>query len=300
MRRITGVVLGIALVVASAEIGLKVAAPHLPDPAPWPSPETRLKAAQIAGLGCVDVVLLGTSATEAAVIPELLPVGAYNAALPFATFESLAYWYEEFVAPTLCHSVVVVGVPLWASGEDEFDPLLSGLGAVVDYRGSDGWLDGLLAQSELYRRGAQLKAISEQRGPAYRPEDTGFWGPLGNQRGYADGAMASLPPPSQNAGDGGIDVEGLEKLLEVIRSRGNQAVLMIEPARCGPQGDCPSRVEMESRLANYRAVAQTADVDFVHIGVFDQPDEYADRSHLNWRGASSFTRLLGQAMEATP
>lgn len=293
------VLLGVILVVGLFEVAVRAGAPYLPDPAPWPSPESRLKAAQMDSSGCARLVFLGTSVTESAVNPQQLEVSSYNAALPFSTIRSVRYWAEHFVLPDLCPETVVIGVPTWsaefASGLGP-DGLLRGLQNVVEFRQPDDWASGVLNRSELVRRRQQLKSLVEQWSPASRPERTGLIGPQGNQLGYADRRIDTFPRVASDLESKPFDEDAVTELVETIRSAGPDVIFMVEPARCDPLGVCPDDAARDAMLQHYEAMAMQFDIPVIDVWRDFDPALYADPSHLNDRGARQFTELLSSEL----
>lgn len=289
---------GLTAVLVCAELLLRLAGPGLPDPAPWPTPETRVKSAQMAEFECVELVFLGTSVTEAAVVPGIIG-DAYNAALPFSTQRSMRYWAERFVVPALCPDTVVIGVPAWSP---EFalptvpDPLLRGLDDVVTFQTSQTWLDGAIDTPELITRRAQLKSLSELWTELYRPERSGLIDPRGRQTGYDGRLVEELPDENAEIVGEAVDLSAMRRLIQVLRDSGIQVALVVEPSRCGPSGECPMAQLRDSLVARYRDIASEFGVPFVDLWDRFEPSEYADPAHLNELGAARFTNELAAAL----
>jgi hypothetical protein len=298
-RRSRAVLLGVVLVLGLCEVGVRAGAPHLPDPAPWPSPESRIKAAQMEDSGCARLVFLGTSVTEAAVNPQQLGDSTYNAALPFSTIRSVEYWAQHFVLPELCPETVVLGIPTWST-EFAFgsgpEGLLTGLQNVHEFRHPEDWMSRVLNRSELVRRRRQLKSLVEQWSPAVRPERTGLIGPQGNQIGYTGRTIGSFPRATIGLKSEPFDRKGLIDLVERIRSSGVNAVLMVEPARCAPSGVCPDDAVRTAILQHYEAVATQFDIAVIDVWDDFDPALYADTSHFNDGGTRQFTELLSNEL----
>ena len=273
--------------------------PLLPDPAPWPTLETRIKFAQMEEAGCVQIAFLGTSVTESAVRPDAFDVPSYNAAVPFTTQASMRLWAEEFVVPEICPETVVIGLPAWSvefiEGRSTSDPLLHGLSNVIEYRSGRESIEGLLRHSALWRLRAEIKEIGDHIGDASR-RVPGRLTDSGWQAGYAERSVGQLPPEDPTISVGRVDLTTLAGLVTWLQSKDVTVVLMLEPARCDPGGTCP-RPEVRHALAgHYRELAAASGVPLLDVWSTYDGEEYADAAHLNGRGATRFSAALRAAL----
>jgi hypothetical protein len=301
-------VLGLLLPLVGAELGLRYVGLRLPDPAPWPSIETRLKAGQMQQLGAVggaQVVFMGTSVTEAAVDPAGLDLGiggAYNAALPFGTPMGLELWAREFVIPSLEPSLVVLGVPAWPPwGIESEDPLRSGLEQVVEFLQPSSPWRSLLQTSELVRRRDQLRSLPERL--AHAPADEGLWTDAGHQTAYYQGRARAV----EGVANGGIDVrrstaanlDALDRLLALFLSRGIGVVLLLEPGECPVAvHDCGTAADRHEWVAALSELAVRRGIEIID-GREPQwdPALFSDPAHFNRAGTEAFTAFLQRRLE---
>lgn len=113
MRR--SLILGFVVVVILLEGGARLLAPHIPGQLIWDTQFTQDKAEQIAELGRVDVVYVGSSVVNAGIDPDLVAdhsrfESGYNTAIPSTTPSTWKIWMRDIGYPELCPEVLVVGI----------------------------------------------------------------------------------------------------------------------------------------------------------------------------------------------
>lgn len=279
----------------------------LPDPAPWPTNETRVKAGQMARLGengGASVAFVGSSVSEAAIDTERLTresgVVHYNAATPFATQDSMVLWLESFVLPELRPTTVVIGLPMWSPAfverTDRVDLLTRGLGAVLAYRNPDTWIEATSQTSYLLRYRGELKTVLDLIKMEKRPEDAGLWSGFGSMTGYHDRHVDHrvrefVADPLED-----VDLSPLAGAVDRLTASGIEVVLLFEPSECDPSGECLDPATEYLVSAAYRRFAAEHGVASID-GRRDWPaDLYADSAHFNAAGTASFTDFLQQEL----
>ena len=295
------IVLAIVMTLGAAELGARLVASALPDPAPWPTLETRVKNLQMEASGCVDMVFLGTSVTEAAVITDRFESSAYNAALPFSTQGSTRLWAESFVLPLLCPEVVVIGLPVWSPAyilaPQTRGRLHSGLGQVIDFREPAELHRRLLYRSELVRRRSQLKELGDLLDQAEEIVGGGLWSPTGHQTGHMGRQTDGFPPVDYSIAVGReTDLAILRALVIGLVEQGRRVVLLIEPSRCSPFGECLSGKAHAELTSIYSTFAVELDIPVIDVQWGFAVSDYADPAHLNSQGAEKFTSAVRRAL----
>lgn len=298
IRRIALFAIGLLAVLASAEMGVRALGPSLPDRARWPSPETEIKARQLADLTkSPDIVFLGTSITEAAVDPaaidRYLDTQSYNAALPFGSPLALEEWFAGHVLPRVDPRVVVVGVSTWGLGSSvENDPLLGGL---LELRRAEE--EGVL-KSELIERRHQLRQLPDLL--LSDPSPSTLWTAAGHQTAYYDGGPVASEDvwTSEPVGSLSDNLEALVRLIDTVRSNGAAAVLMIEPGGCPPAlVGCPADTIRDEAYAELLHLAAVTGVPVIDGSLFVAPNDwYADSAHFNARGTKEFSAYVADVL----
>jgi hypothetical protein len=293
------------LVIVGTEGAVLSVSHSLPDPAPWPSNETEIKAEQLELGNDYSIVFVGTSVTEAAVDPEIvtdqLGSETYNAATPFASQESLWIWVEQFVFPNADPEVLVVGVPLWSSEFAESATggvLVTGLRQVERFRDPTSSLARLAQNSALLHWRTELKSIADRLAPANQLGSMGLWTDRGHQTGYYERTVPDIGMEvGVNPSEASLDFTPLIGLVHVAMARGAQVILLAEPASCDPHGRCLTADGVAILRTAYTRLAAELDVPFVEIEVSWPRAWYADAAHFNRRGTLEYTTRLVVAMQ---
>lgn len=288
--------LGLALPLLLAEGALRVLSPSLPSPAPWPSVGIEVKAERVVALADedVDVVLLGSSITEAGVDPDGLQqhagLSAFNGAGPYSTPVSMATWLDDQLW-ALDPELVVLGLPIWGAPDPREDDVLDN--AFAELRAFEQSQQGVRGNSELWSRRGQLRdlfgLVSDTATAASYTDRGHLTLYYGQQRG--DAAPATGDPFPGFSAD---NVAALEEIVAAARSRGTEVVLMLEPGGCPPilPGCADPRSEADARAA-VQELADSLDVAFLDGRRFEAEDGwYADDAHFNREGTQRFTEFL--------
>ena len=301
-RRPLIVVAAFLLTVLASEALVRTMSGALPDPAPWPSNETELKARQLEGEG-YSIVFVGPSVTEAAVDPALLTrlLGreTYSAATPYMSQASLHYWVERFVLPSTSPDLLVVGVPMWSptfsspSGED---PLFSALQEVEKFRRPETLWQRLRSASALLGWREELKSAADLVVYERAPEDYGLWTSRGHQTLYYDGEISPFTPSWTNL-SGRMDFSFLTLVSELAASRGIRMAFLLEPSTCDAGGACLAPLDAVRLRQAYVEVAAQLGHPLLDIeGPFPQL-WYADPAHFNRQGTVAYTTKLAEALQ---
>lgn len=294
MSKILRFVLGLLLTLTAVESAVRQLSAELGDPRPWPSIETQVKADHLSSPERdPQVVFLGTSITEAAIDPTLfaskLNIESYNAALPFSTPVSLRYWLEEFVLTQLSPHTVVIGLPRWgAPATAQEDPIQRGLSEVVERTASVAGRSALLSRRQQIR---ELPDVLIQPEPP-----TDLWTEAGHQTLYYDGADAArrgvVEGSAFDSSFSGDQVDALEAMVDLIRTRGIRPVFLLEPGDCPPSlTSCPASESLA--VQQVETLSRDLNVPLIDGAEFvAQDDWYADSVHFNRTGTRAFTLFM--------
>lgn len=317
------VALGVLLL---AEGTVRVLAGPLNEPQVWRDKETAAKAAQIAAVGeagGADIVLLGSSMTNAAVDPVALarslgtPRPVYNAALNGASVRSMATWLEEVVIPELQPRLVVVGLSsreLNGRGINQAEELssFSSSPAIERLTGSGGWMGRLERAvddaSALFRYRTVLRrpldAFDDAKGP---PRPAQVLLPNGVLRAlhvfektdYRVTAAFRTRIAGRVLNDyaiGDAELAALADLLDTAGDAGVEVAVMLMPITADAVAMHPDGAEDQ---ALFDATITTATEGHRLIDLrrsFEDLSLFADPLHLNGRGRHDFTLALAAAL----
>ena len=323
-RRVVAILVAFLAVL---EVGVRLVEDRLPEPLEWHSFEAQRKAEQIAALaadGGVDVVFLGTSMVNAAVITSVFTAAAgdgltaYNAGLSSGIPRLVEDWAVHLVLPALRPRLVVLGV----SSVDLTD---AGVGRTVfldafrrsaagrELLGTESTIDRanrwLRSTSALYAHRAELRdprvvadlltgADPDRDAVAASIDEGGFV----NFR--ADQQFEDRPPrdgiASLSVWEPGVeDRAALLRTIAAAEELGATVVLVELPVTeeyvaFHPDG-AADYDEFEDMLAELAAEAGVPvldlDVDRDHV-------RFADELHLNRRGATEFSEDLAAALRS--
>jgi len=297
MKRWLLVLVSFTLVVLGAEIAVREASGVLPDPAPWPTNESEVKAAQMGAGGPYDVVLLGTSVTESAVdaamVSSALGVEVYDAALPFATQQSLLVWMNDFVVPEARPSLIVLGIPSWGSGLEppsDDDLLLDGLLKVEEFRHPRDPVTRLFRHSYLVRYRTELKELANLLEPRNQLLRNGSWTSRGNQTGYDGRTFDGTGLQFETATPGEVSTVG--RLVASARENGSDIAFLFEPSNCDPGGLCVTPEGADKNQQPYLELAREMAVPVIDLPGPWPLSWHADPAHFNEEGTVNYTRLV--------
>ncbi len=295
-------IVAVALLVTlvSAEVGVRMLGGRLPDPSPWPSLESEVKATLVGTVSAqIDVVLVGDSTMESGVDPARLRsrvgIEAFNAAIPFSTPLAMEAWLEEVVLARLQPRVVVIGLgfdPAQTAADD--DPLRRALDADED----GGVWEMLGRYSELVRRRRQLRDWPETL-RTVRALESNTWTAEGFQTGYLRGTIRSVnevedPARQASATMSADNVAALSRLGRHLTEEGIAVVVVMEPVRC-PNEACRVAVVTSPYHRQVSAVARRLGVGFLDTNTRRWgPELFVDDLHLTAEGVQRFTDEVGR------
>lgn len=309
------VVVLIALIL-SAELGVRAAAPHIPQPLVWGDYEAQFKLARMTDLrrrsDRASVVFVGSSNMNYAVDPPLfarragLQAPIFNAALNGADLRSIAFWTIRVVVPTLHPDVVVLGTTSREFNELNTPGILfyqqvTQSPAARKLLGADTTLDHLEASLERYSYLARYRTTLRRpvdliKGNAVESEQrVNRWGTYLNLR-FFQSRPYSVPPRFRRPlrfAIGGPQVSALDRLADELSRRGIRLVVVKMPVT-------KDFHLLPTHLQAYREYEHTLE-RFVRshaVGYVDASKPIRDRElfvdpiHLNTAGMRRFTTLV--------
>ena len=296
-RKAWVVVSGVVCALVFGELAVRLLEPELLVRSDWPTAETDIKQEQLSSLpDDIELVLIGSSQTEAAVDPVLLTSlaaveRAYNAALPFSTPISDRIWLQDVVLGSVSPSIVVLGIPVWPTHTTESDdPLATGLKRAVS-SGESPWQTASFA----LERSKGVLADWDERSSWQNLANSGLWTDLGHFTGYYQRRGETLEgqfPPYGQPRMSASNLEALIETLELLDAEGITGVLMLEPGHY--PGDV-SEKDIASFIDSIRVLAREHDVPLWDTYSVDWDASYfADEAHFNREGTQAFTKLLAE------
>jgi hypothetical protein len=337
-RRLPIPVVVALVVVVVAELAARAAAPRLPVPQVWPSPEAQHKSDQLSGgiqvPGRADVVIFGASMADAGIDPVALATGigprasVYNASLVGTPIDSLALWATYGVVPRARPRVVVLGL-----SPVELNPgVPGGDGLYKSYLSSDPVKramgdEGVMAALE--RRVSSISTLFRLRKVLRTPAS---WSSA--RRNGAPGLLGVNDPPLTSLGfnvlsvDSPYDTYKGQPIPEATRAGQYQqdlfkdfrigayqvAVLRGLIVRLEAQGarvvvvDMPLTSDAVGYLPGHMASVQATDQALRDVSAATGASYlttgiwsnamFADPGHLNGSGAAQLSRLLTPAVQA--
>lgn len=292
-------VLGFLVAVVVAELLMQLLAPQLPAENDWPSADFQVKNAQLSAMEePPELVIFGTSTSQAAIDPELLANTAgfgsgYNAAAPFSSPRTFLLLLEDLVLPNTSPSVVLIGLPPWAPGRADSDFLVESMRRAMESDDKQAIAEPALFQ----HRG--VFADWDARHAHQNLLNSGLWNQDGHFTGYYERGPLRDPewrPPPSDALDP-ADELALEELIDSVRVKGARPVLFVEPVCCHRDANRATRRYVDWLLRS----AEDWDVTVWDTYTRDWPlDFYADESHFNRRGTEAFSVFLGNLLQGMP
>ncbi len=293
MRTWSSIAAGFVAAIVIGELALSAMAPAMPSPSLWPTAEMELKSAQLRSLDVEpELVIIGSSTSQAAIDPELLSEATglrwpYNAALPFSTPASNQVWLEEVVLENTSPSLVIVGVVPWATHDDS-----TLLRAVMHEAASsrNSWPEEM---STMIRSRGVL-ADWDRLSARDLLLASGLWTSLGHFTGYYDRRLSNpdeWSPPSRAPLLDPVDEKALKGMVDTAMSKGARTVLLVEPACCHDgEGEGNERY-----LGWLQSRAEAWDVELWDTySEAWSADLFADSAHLNRRGTELYTKHVAQ------
>ena len=291
-------VLGLIAPLVVAELALRVLAPSLPSPEPWPSVGLEVKsdyAERLVGED-VDVLILGSSVSEAGIDPDLLldrhGISAFNAAGPFSTPIGMQRWLDHSLWP-LDPDTMLIGLSIWGAPEGRADDVLAnGLDTVAAHaQEADNWF---LGRSDFWARRSQLRNPFDLLNDSV---NASAYTPRGHNTYYEGQTRASEATTDDGAPFPGFSKDNETALGDIIAAAGEQGirvVLLLEPGGCpSVLPDCANADSEDRALEAVEDLARRYDVALINGRAIETPDHwYADSAHFNEIGAAAFTEFV--------
>ena len=328
VRRTVAVAIVAILVLACAEVFVRIRSDQLPPHQIWSSPEMQYKATQIRALqesGGASVVFLGSSSIDAAVDASAItdpqdPRPAYNAGLGGGSAAMISTWARE-VVPRLKPRVVVLGLggrELNPNNktENDLDRNFFASPAVKHLRGKETTLD--TAERHLESWSALFKYRTVMRQPQYMEKLFGFgdapgpnyYGqvvtPSGQHLRFHDVSYTFGPSVRRLYTTRALNhfrvgprrVAQVRTLLSYLDARGIRVILVNMPVTqdfvdLHPRG----RTDYDLVPPVLKGQADAVGATFFNPGVWEQA-YFADPGHMNARGSVRFTTLLQEQITA--
>lgn len=289
-RRILAVGAGVLVALLVGEIAIRSLSPFLPVASSWPTAEMEIKSRQLAATGeDVDVVVVGSSASDAAVNTDLLAEitgrEVHNASLAAASPATNLAWLEGVVLRYAMPEIVLIGISpgpatidaeaiaraTLASARRDVNPVhpLS----MVQFR-------GVLAEWDR-RRGRERLVSSD------------LWTETGHVTLYYDRQASELSGQwlrAHESADHERMVAVVFEMVELVEQSGAEPVLIIEPFCCSQM--------IRSRSVDRYLTSVKVEADLRAVELWDlysdgwPLDLYADPTHFNRTGTEEFTRHL--------
>lgn len=324
LRRVPTVLVTVLVVVAMAELGVRMAGDAFPPPARWANPFADVKVDQMQERDAATTVLVGSSIVNAGFDPVVLREGGvpgpvYNAALPGTGIEAWVVWYPEVVVPVLGPQRAIIGVSVRDWNASTFDPAdVERFREAEGFRrftGEAGWLSqldhGASGVFDLVRYRSALRqpasVVAWNAGepvdgwPRREIDDDGRYLGFDDVRYHhdperlaerRDGSMADFRP-------GGPRRLAFETLLDDLAARGVQPVLVRLPAMTADlvEADVVTRDALERFDTQLREVAGSRDLPLFDARSFDDRAElFADEYHLNEVGVQRLSRWVARGV----
>jgi len=294
-HKLAWVTIGMILVLAVAEGGLRAVGDRLPVRTAWPTVETGVKYELLRQLPSADVVFLGSSITEAAIEPREFAAAsgvgsAFNSGLPFSSPYSNEWWLNEVVLENVEPKLVVIGVTAWSGGQHaERDPLLAALrvGSVSRDHPHKPPL-ALLQQTGLFSEWD--RRMADERVKAHLTE-------LGHQTGYYERSIDDATPfglpsgPTEMPED---EAEAVDRMIDTLKERGIDAIVLIEPGRSPGDNGTMDYGRYIGSVLRHEDEWGVPVVDSFNQG-WDS-SLFADLAHFNRLGTKSFTAYVARTI----
>ena len=287
------VLVGIAVALLIGESIAQLVSAELPPASSWPTGEMELKSRQLAEAGGeADVVIIGTSASGAAIDPDLLAnltkLGViYNAAIAVSTPVTNAVWLEDVVLQHASPDLVIVGIaPTPVQGVGEAFIRATENAATTEH--------GRLSGVALIRHRGVLADWDSQMARKHLMA-SGLWTESGHINLYYDRIASSLAPdwvPVRSEADYRSIELALEKMVRAVQLTGADIVFVVEPFCCAGAVEDPMVIEYLEWLKTVAEASRVELWDLYSIGW--SPDLYADPSHFNKPGTEGYTRRLAE------
>jgi hypothetical protein len=310
------------LVIAVAEVALRVSAPLFPSPTSrlWVQ-DTQPKYEQMRVLGRdrggADTVFIGSSHVDMGIDPALLPTGTrqrrpdYNAAyIAGIVIPGLELWTNGVVLPLLQPRRVVIGVSAvqwasWGKVASRAVPALRRLTRApqtavekADHR-LESWFY-LWRYRRVLRQPRNFAVWRYQDNPASEV-DAGVW------RVTPNGLVSPTRPISQHdevwparLPYNSDALPALERFVRDLQRKGIEVAIVDMPLSRVPVDTAAGQSAYQSHIRDMGALVAATKVPYLDAGVWE-PAMFADRTyHLNPRGRRRLTRLISRAFYGDP
>jgi hypothetical protein len=315
------------LVVALAEVGLRIAAPHIPEPLTWDNWQTQNKSEAMQRLsadGGASVVSVGSSMVISGFDPDLFtrllrridPTErrpAFNAALAGSNIHLTELWTLDVVVPRLRPKIVVIGMnsaEFNRNGVELFENLfvdspawrkVSGDGSAFQ-KIKDDFSDWsyLVRYRQVLRNptGFFRVSLDRVRGEVSR---TGVTADIKRFQSAPYGIRPSLRKLAADIFHdyevGPARVEALGRLVDTLNAKGITVVLVRMPIT---KDEIPFHPHGAADYAEFERifdafVAQHPDAHYLNaMPFFPSTEWFRDPHHLNLKGKEKLTRLIAE------
>jgi len=312
--------IGLALI-ALAEVGLRLAEPHLPEPAQWPSAEAAAKLSQIGELsatGEIDVIFVGSSVVAEGIDPLAYNDSsgriAYNAALSAASMRATELWVRDVVLQETDPSIVVIGV----SGRDLNDNGISQTEFYERLTNSPGYIDrrkpanplehveswflqhsALVRLRPILRDPAAIVVAQNPGQPGSEDEpDIGAFGSdvsatSGPYTDFGQWRMAWLARHLNDYSIGNSETEALGRLIETLIAHDIEVLLVNMPVTADYVETLPDgRRDMQELDLILEDIASAAGVEYLDASAQYEKTDFRDPAHLTPEASSMFARRI--------
>ncbi len=297
-------------VIVSAETGVRSMVGRL-GPAPeWPTAEMGEKGDQLARLGSVDLLFMGSSVASFGIDPSVIQgavpgiANSYNAAVPFGSFEVQRLWFEAAIKPNVSARIVVIeispSVLLYRSKASFVPEMVRSIG----YRHGAGQELGPVFDSALVRyapylrdplklaalglRGTESIVFDDGQGRNCEPYRS-----TGEQRTLmADDFAASM------ADSAFVPLAELERLVKSLQT--DDVIFAILPVHDDFfEFDPMLRPQWEKGLAAALSLAADWEIGVIDAGALEWPTGlFSDPLHLNPAGAERLSEVVAAGLTA--
>lgn len=325
VRRLGVIAVGALVVLAAAEVGVRVIADDLPLPLDWHTAEAERKVErmdELAADGGTDVVLLGTSIVNGLDPARMTdaagdPLSVYNASLTAGLPPLMEAWFRDAVVPRLRPKLVVIGVSSFDISDEPpergafFDAFRRSpaaeraSGSATRLTRADHWM---AEHSDLWRYRSSLRhpgvVLDTLRGDAeVVPPYVADLQPSGRTTfleasRFEDRDVNAGGTPLSNWSLGTKDRAALVRLIQLARGTGADVVLVDMPVTDEYVLKHPNgAADYDTYLRSLRALGDELQVPVIELSSIHDHTFFADEVHLNVVGAAFVTQALQAVLE---
>lgn len=294
-KNLIAVVVGVVIGLIGVEVALRILDPWIPSPSAWPTASTHVKTDQLSGLAPdIEILLLGSSITEAAVDPEVLEEhagrdGGYNAAIPFFSPFIAETWLDPILSEAeFSPRMAIIGLPVFPGHTENSARSLAA--SIEDAQGreeekADWFFPAVLTYRDVFARWDRLLTWEAARQQQLWTESGHFTGYHSGQSQAGD--ISALAPQRRLSAR---DEASLRNLIDLFQSKGATVALVIEPGRH------PDPVDPEvihAFIDSIEELARETETRFWNAYGVDWPDGlYTDPFHFNKEGMHRYTARI--------